>query len=68
MKVDQSLENRKKLDLRILRKMWYYRDMYGSGCGAQFYIFGLLATFENLNFTVLPFLAAKEVMKIFSIL
>ena len=68
MKVDQGLENRKKLDLRILRKMWYYRDMYGSGCGAQFYIFGILATFENLNFTVLAFSSARAVMKMFSIL
>ena len=48
--------------------MWYYRDMYGSGCGAQFYIFGILATFENLNFTVLAFSSARAVMKMFSIL
>ena len=61
MKADQSLENREKYTM-------YYRDLYCSGCGAQFYIFGLLATIENMNFTVLAFSAARAVMKMFSIL
>jgi len=63
MKADQSLENRKKLDLGMLRKNVVIQRFVCSGCGAQFYIFGLLATFENMNFLVLVFSAAWAVMK-----